>query len=303
MVSRGDRSLRPDCPSAIRDHPVYSCRAPATEPAGGDAAGTTGDDDRRAPSSVVVAGAIMALVLLLARGAAASPWPCWRGRCSRPSTRRTRAQADLKLAKTELSQQHLAEGPDLDRRRAHPRRRRAPRRPRARRRRLVRRTGRRGRRRRRAPPRRRARRDDLGRRARRRGLPDGVGPRLPAGQRPEHRPEGPADSRRPGRARSAPTSTAAMADVDEVQGSTPIVGGAVSRAKDSALGYLQPVQDSYAKAGPLVASLPSIVGRATAHAPTCSRCSTRPSSGTPAAVRCRSPRCTSTTAGSRSGRA
>ncbi len=29
---------------------------------------------------------------------------------------------------------------------------------------------------------------------------------------------------------------------------------------DSALGYLQPVQDSYAKAGPLVASLPSILG-------------------------------------------
>ena len=53
---------------------------------------------------------------------------------------------------------------------------------------------------------------------------------------------------------------AAMSDVNQVQGSTPIVGGAVSRARDSALGYLQPVADSYAKAGPLVASLPAIVG-------------------------------------------
>ena len=52
----------------------------------------------------------------------------------------------------------------------------------------------------------------------------------------------------------------AMADVDAVKGTTPIVGGAATRAKDSALGYLQPVHDSYAKAGPLVASLPSIVG-------------------------------------------
>jgi hypothetical protein len=52
----------------------------------------------------------------------------------------------------------------------------------------------------------------------------------------------------------------AMADIEAVKGSTPIVGGAATRAKDSALTYLQPVHDSYAKAGPLVASLPSIVG-------------------------------------------
>ena len=52
----------------------------------------------------------------------------------------------------------------------------------------------------------------------------------------------------------------AMADIDAVRGSTPIVGGAATRAKDSALTYLQPVHDSYAKAGPLVATLPSIVG-------------------------------------------
>jgi hypothetical protein len=52
----------------------------------------------------------------------------------------------------------------------------------------------------------------------------------------------------------------ALADLAEVKGSTPIVGGAVTRAKDSALGYLQPVKDSYDKAGPLVSSLPSIVG-------------------------------------------
>ena len=52
----------------------------------------------------------------------------------------------------------------------------------------------------------------------------------------------------------------AMADIDAVKGSTPIVGGAVTRAKESALSYLQPVHDGYAKADPLVASLPSIVG-------------------------------------------
>ena len=52
----------------------------------------------------------------------------------------------------------------------------------------------------------------------------------------------------------------AMAEVDAVKGTTPFVGGATTRAKESALTYLQPVHDSYAKAGPLVASLPSIVG-------------------------------------------
>ncbi len=52
----------------------------------------------------------------------------------------------------------------------------------------------------------------------------------------------------------------AMADIEAVDGSTPIVGGAATRAKESALTYLQPVHDSYATAGPLVATLPSIVG-------------------------------------------
>jgi Protein of unknown function (DUF4012) len=52
----------------------------------------------------------------------------------------------------------------------------------------------------------------------------------------------------------------ALADLDEVEGTTPVVGDTVTRAKDSALGYLQPVKDSYDKAGPLVSSLPSIVG-------------------------------------------
>ncbi len=52
----------------------------------------------------------------------------------------------------------------------------------------------------------------------------------------------------------------AMADVNAVHGNTPIVGSAAASAKASALSYLQPVYDSYAKAGPLVATLPSIVG-------------------------------------------
>jgi hypothetical protein len=52
----------------------------------------------------------------------------------------------------------------------------------------------------------------------------------------------------------------ALADLDEVKGHTPVVGDTVTRAKNTALGYLQPVKDSYDKAGPLVSSLPSIVG-------------------------------------------
>jgi hypothetical protein len=52
----------------------------------------------------------------------------------------------------------------------------------------------------------------------------------------------------------------ALADLADVKGSTPVVGGAVTDAKDSALGYLQPVKASYDKAGPLLSSLPAIVG-------------------------------------------
>lgn len=52
----------------------------------------------------------------------------------------------------------------------------------------------------------------------------------------------------------------ALADLADVKGSTPVVGDTVARAKQSALGYLQPVKDSYDRAEPLVRSLPSIVG-------------------------------------------
>jgi hypothetical protein len=52
----------------------------------------------------------------------------------------------------------------------------------------------------------------------------------------------------------------ALADLDQVHGSTPVVGDAALNAKNTALGYLDPVKQSYAKAGPLVQSLPSLVG-------------------------------------------
>jgi hypothetical protein len=45
-----------------------------------------------------------------------------------------------------------------------------------------------------------------------------------------------------------------------VHGSTPVVGDVALNAKNTALGYLDPVKKSYAKAGPLVQSLPSLVG-------------------------------------------
>ncbi len=56
----------------------------------------------------------------------------------------------------------------------------------------------------------------------------------------------------------------ALADLDQVHGSTPVVGASAANAKRTALGYLEPVKQSYDKAGPLVQSLPSIVG---AHGP------------------------------------
>jgi hypothetical protein len=52
----------------------------------------------------------------------------------------------------------------------------------------------------------------------------------------------------------------ALADVNQVEGNTPFVGDAAIRAKDTALNYLLPIKQSYDQAGPLVKSLPSIVG-------------------------------------------
>ncbi len=53
---------------------------------------------------------------------------------------------------------------------------------------------------------------------------------------------------------------AAIADLDQVKASTPVVGGSVGRAKDTALGYLLPLQETYSTSGPLIQTLPSIVG-------------------------------------------
>jgi hypothetical protein len=56
----------------------------------------------------------------------------------------------------------------------------------------------------------------------------------------------------------------AMQDLRQVHGSTPFVGDSVSRAKDTALTYLEPLQKQYADTAPVLKSLPSLVG---AHGP------------------------------------
>lgn len=53
---------------------------------------------------------------------------------------------------------------------------------------------------------------------------------------------------------------AAVSDLAQVHASTPVVGGSVARAKDSALGYLLPLQETYQRSGPMIESLPSLVG-------------------------------------------
>ena len=60
--------------------------------------------------------------------------------------------------------------------------------------------------------------------------------------------------------RIGPHLDRAMSDLDQVHGSTPFVGGSVSHAKDTALGYLQPLQETYAHTAPVLQSLPSLVG-------------------------------------------
>jgi hypothetical protein len=52
----------------------------------------------------------------------------------------------------------------------------------------------------------------------------------------------------------------AVAELDQVSGSTPIVGAKIEDAKATAMSYLLPLQASYRKNEPLLRSLPSIVG-------------------------------------------
>jgi len=52
----------------------------------------------------------------------------------------------------------------------------------------------------------------------------------------------------------------AINDLDQVHGSTPFVGSSVTRAKDTAVGYLAPVQETYADSAPVLKSLPGLVG-------------------------------------------
>jgi hypothetical protein len=53
---------------------------------------------------------------------------------------------------------------------------------------------------------------------------------------------------------------AALADLDQVQGSTPVVGAKLLHEKEAALGYLDPIEQSYDQTGALVSSLPEVVG-------------------------------------------
>ena len=52
----------------------------------------------------------------------------------------------------------------------------------------------------------------------------------------------------------------ALTDLDAVQGSAPLVGDSISRAKATAISYLEPLQESYRNNEPLLSSLPSLVG-------------------------------------------
>jgi uncharacterized protein DUF4012 len=52
----------------------------------------------------------------------------------------------------------------------------------------------------------------------------------------------------------------ALSDLGLVKGSTPLVGGSIDRAKNTALSYLGPLQDSYQNNEPLLRSLPAILG-------------------------------------------
>jgi hypothetical protein len=52
----------------------------------------------------------------------------------------------------------------------------------------------------------------------------------------------------------------ALIYLDRVKGSSPIVGGSVSRAKTTALNYLTPLQATYQKNEPIIRSLPTLVG-------------------------------------------
>jgi hypothetical protein len=52
----------------------------------------------------------------------------------------------------------------------------------------------------------------------------------------------------------------AMSDLDQVNGSSPIVGSSISAAKTTALDYLTPLRDTYATNEPLLRALPNLVG-------------------------------------------
>ena len=52
----------------------------------------------------------------------------------------------------------------------------------------------------------------------------------------------------------------AISDLDQVDGSTPVVGGRLRAAKATALAYLTPLQQTYRTNEPLIRSLPGLVG-------------------------------------------
>jgi hypothetical protein len=57
-----------------------------------------------------------------------------------------------------------------------------------------------------------------------------------------------------------PHLTAAIDDLQQVDGSTPVVGTKITAAKSEALAYLTPLQATYRTNGPLIRSLPGLVG-------------------------------------------
>jgi hypothetical protein len=52
----------------------------------------------------------------------------------------------------------------------------------------------------------------------------------------------------------------ALADLADVKGSTPLVGGSIERATTKARNYLEPLQESYQRSAPLLQVMPQLVG-------------------------------------------
>ncbi len=273
MVSRGDRSLRLDCParsgSTLFTRGVHLRRkrqATAEQPGG---------RLRRAPSLHIVAGASWPSWSCSSSWWAASRWPCCHDRWSPPRTRPTGAEADLAQAQDRSCRHQHRRGPGLHRRRPRPMSTAAHHDAQRFRRRRVESV---------VPVAGSAVHDA-------RHLVDALDEATTVGEIGDRDLPGvsdpglqlvtgkqidlPASCRRWSTDRlehRAPTSTQAQSDVNEVQGNTPFVGGAkIATLRDEAARICSPLQDSYDQGRAAGGGSCRPCWAPTAPAPTCSR--------------------------------